>query len=190
MKCVLLTIFVGGANADTSLFSAGPQPQPVQQIIRIEPVTLEMCTANLIVPKSTSIFYAGGPDYWKRTKQVIENRSYLKGYAILGDKWVDPNWHLKWQGDAHQAQFWDTCSKALAMATSGTAYVVLPPGKGLDWRKGTVWDRMEWPNIPKSVKVIRINPENEDMEVIQNPEKPIEVHFQMSGSIKLRGGAV
>ncbi|KAI0377686.1 hypothetical protein F5Y04DRAFT_284755 [Hypomontagnella monticulosa] len=186
---VVLAFSFNCVSAQIDILKYKPPQEPVEEQLvppktRLVAPTLQECSEQLYVPPDSSIFYAGGMGFWNKTKQLTETRSYLRGYSIISDKWVDPDWYLKWQGPDDYAEFWDVCSKALVLATQGTAYVMLPAGKGLDWTKGTVWDRIEWPNMPKDVKVIRINPDNDDMEVIHSPEKPIEVRFNIGCTVK------
>lgn len=65
--------------------------------------------------------------------------------------------------------FKSRASEAIARSCSGTVYVMLlTDTKGLNWHKGTVWDQDEYPNLSSAVtKLIRINPKNDDEEVLK-----------------------
>ncbi|KAI1413165.1 hypothetical protein F5Y13DRAFT_189527 [Hypoxylon sp. FL1857] len=141
----------------------------LEKRVNIIPPTVDQCTSQLNVPRDTTVFYSGGPDFYQKAIEAVNNRRYLKGYQIMAQKWKDPDWLEAWQVDPELSKrFWDVCSEALAMATSGTAYVLLPTGTGISWNDGTVWDRKEWPNIPEGVTVIRINPDDpREREVIK-----------------------
>ncbi|KAI1277756.1 hypothetical protein F5Y07DRAFT_398309 [Xylaria sp. FL0933] len=80
---------------------------------------------------------------------------------ILGQLWTDSKWQDQWQNDEKASkEFFNICSQALAELSTGISYVLLPPGKGEDWQKGTVWDKFEWSNLPSNTKVIRIDPDS------------------------------
>ncbi|KAI0853421.1 hypothetical protein F5Y00DRAFT_257444 [Daldinia vernicosa] len=139
--------------------------------------TLNECLAEINVLPNTSIFYSG-PGYHLKVAEAVENRSYLKGYRPLTGLWRDPTWPDSWQfhpEKTEQKKFWEVCSQALALATKGTAYVMLPRGKGTEWKKGSIWDRMEWPNLAPGVRVIRIDPDDpEYQEVIKEGDCLVE----------------
>ena len=131
--------------------------------------SVQDCKDHLNIPSDTTLFYSGPGGYAKKAKDKIKNVDALKNYKILSQMWTDPKWQDQWQNDEQASKdFFNICSQAVAEASSGTAYVLLPPGKGTDWKKGTVWDGYEWPNLGSGVtKVIRINPDNTDEEVIK-----------------------
>lgn len=132
--------------------------------------TIQDCKDHLNVAKDTSLFYSGPGGYAGKARQKIRDVANLKNYKILGMMWTDSTWQNQWQNDEQASKdFFNICSQAMAEASSGTVYVLLPPGKGTDWKKGTVWDSYEWPNLGSGVdKVIRINPDNTDEEVIKD----------------------
>ncbi|KAI4859379.1 hypothetical protein F4820DRAFT_439979 [Hypoxylon rubiginosum] len=130
--------------------------------------TVEECKAQLNVASDSTLFYSGPSGYAGKARQAIKARDYLKAYKILGQMWKNPSWQNQWQNDEQASKdFFDICSQALAEASSGTVYVLLPEDKARNWQSGTVWDRKEWPNIPSNAKVIRINPDNETQETIK-----------------------
>lgn len=131
--------------------------------------TVEECKAQLNVAKDTTLFYSGPGGYASKARKAIKARSELKGYQILAMKWKDSSWQNTWMNDeATSKEFFNICSRALAEKTSGTAYVMLPKDTGTNWQSGTVWDKYEWDYIPKSVKVIRINPDDDDTDVVRS----------------------
>ncbi|KAI6080858.1 hypothetical protein F4821DRAFT_275617 [Hypoxylon rubiginosum] len=147
----------------------GPENVYAVHTRTLAPPTVDACKAQLKVPPDTTLFYSGGPTYYQMAIDAINTREYLDGYEIMAQKWRDETWKDPWLVDEDLSrQFWDICSRALAEATSGVAYVLLPKGTGTHWANGTVWDRMEWPNIADEVAVIRINPDDpEDREFIK-----------------------
>ncbi|KAI1754931.1 hypothetical protein F4782DRAFT_492057 [Xylaria castorea] len=133
--------------------------------------SIQDCKDHLKVEKDTTLFYSGPGGYAKKARDAIKDkhRDYLKGYKILGQLWTDNKWQDQWQNDEKASvDFFNICSQALAELSTGTSYVLLPEGKGKDWKKGTVWDKFEWPHVPSGTKVIRIDPKNaKDMETIK-----------------------
>lgn len=132
--------------------------------------SLQDCKDHLNVATDTSMFYSGPGGYAGKARQKIRDVPKLNNYKILGMLWTDSSWQNQWQNDEDASKkFFNICSQAMAEASSGTVYVLLPSGSGTDWKKGTVWDSYEWPNLGSGVtKVIRINPDNEDEEVIKD----------------------
>ncbi|PVI04900.1 hypothetical protein DM02DRAFT_624681 [Periconia macrospinosa] len=127
----------------------------------IKLATIADCKAQMTVGKDTTLFYSVVRSQVAR--DTIEKYPYLKNYVTLRSRWKNPKWPDQFTvgvSDTTAKKFWDTASQALAEMSSGTAYVLLPAGKGTEWKKGTVWDRVEWPNLPKGLKVIRINPDD------------------------------
>ncbi|KAI1345682.1 hypothetical protein F5Y01DRAFT_308855 [Xylaria sp. FL0043] len=123
--------------------------------------TVQECKNHLKVTKDTTLFYPGPGGYAKKARDAIKIRDYLNGYKILGPLWTDSKWQDQWQNDEKaRKEFFNICSQALAELSTGISYVLLPPGKGEDWQKGTVWDKFEWPNLPSNTKVIRIDPDS------------------------------
>lgn len=132
--------------------------------------SIQDCKDHLNVAADTSLFYSGPGGYAGKAKQKIKDVTNLKDYKILGMLWTDKSWQDQWQNDEQTSKkFFDICSQAMAEASSGTVYVLLPPGQGTNWKTGTVWDGFEWPNLGSGVtKVVRINPDNTDEEVIKD----------------------
>ncbi|KAI0172912.1 hypothetical protein GGR52DRAFT_428207 [Hypoxylon sp. FL1284] len=138
---------------------------------RTPPVpTVEQCKEQLNVAPNTSMFYSGPGSYAAKALKAINDsngRPYLEGYKLLSRMWKDSKFPDQWQDDAAASkEFFDNASQAMAELTSGTAYVMLPQDEGTNWYSGSVWDRKEWPNIPEDVRVIRINPNNLDTQVV------------------------
>ena len=111
--------------------------------------TVDECKAQLTVAKDTSLFYSGPGGYAKKARDAIKDpkRPYLAKYKILGQMWKDPAWQNQWQNDeAASVKFFDICSQAMAKASTGTVYTLLPDGTGTNWQAGTVWAREEVSN--------------------------------------------
>lgn len=111
--------------------------------------TVDECKAQLTVAKDTSLFYSGPGGYAKKARDAIKDpkRPYLSKYKILGQMWKDPAWQNQWQNDEDASvKFFDICSQAMAKASTGTVYVILPEDTGTNWKAGTVWAREEVSN--------------------------------------------
>lgn len=153
------------------------------QAVTPPPPSIQDCKDHLNTAQDTSLFYSGPGGYAGKARQKIKDVSKLNNYKILAMLWTDPSWQNPWQNDEQASKdFFNICSQAMAEASSGTVYVLLPKGSGTDWKKDTVWDLYEWPNLGSGVtKVIRINPDNTDEEVIKDtttvstpPAPPLE----------------
>ncbi|KAK8029873.1 hypothetical protein PG993_011164 [Apiospora rasikravindrae] len=129
--------------------------------------TVAECRAQL--KAGNTLFYSGPGGYQQLAEEAISSRPYPHDYQILVQKWKDPSWPNPWVGGPDPkvvSGFFDVCSEALAQMATGTAYVLLPklgPGeKGTDWFTGSVWARIERPNVPAGVKMIRVIPDDVD----------------------------
>lgn len=126
---------------------------------------------HLNLAKDTSLFYSGPGSYGRKAKAWAKGKS--NGYKILGELWKDSSYPDQWQNDAAASlDFFNIASQAMAEASSGTAYVMLPSDtKGTEWKKETVWDKYEWPNLGSGItKVVRVNPDNDDQETIKGAD--------------------
>jgi DNA primase len=159
---------VSGTQKPSATVSASAKPSSTPAF---KLATIAECKAQMKVAKDTTLFYSVVRSQVARDTIASSKYPHLKGYMTLRSRWNDPKWPDKYTvgvDDATAKKFWDTASTALTEMTTGTAYVLLPKGKGTDWKKGTVWDRAEWPNVPKGLKIIRINPDDpNDQEVIK-----------------------
>ena len=167
---------------------AGSPPGPTATSVPKLP-SVSDCKAQLKMGDDTSLFYSGPGSYAGKAKKWRNADKSRSSYKILGEKWVDPKWQDKWQNDETVSkEFFNICSQAMAEASSGTVYVMLPSDtKGTDWHKGTVWDKFEWPNLGSGVtKVIRVNPDNDNSETIKGAPKAAATYRTISSSTPSR----
>jgi cell division septation protein DedD len=118
--------------------------------------------------KNNCVFYSGPGGYSAKAQQWANKKK--NGYRTLSALWLDQDWRDPYVKTPTNAEIFNgRASEAMARSCSGTVYVMLPTDtKGLNWRKGTVWDKDEYPNLSSAVtKLIRINPENDDEEVLK-----------------------
>lgn len=120
------------------------------------------------MPSGVSLFYSGPGSYANKAKKWAKKRN--NGYKILGQLWQDSSYPDTWQNDPDDSEkFFNAAPQAMAEVSAGKIYVMLPSDTtGTDWHKDTVWNNYEWPNLGAGVtQVIRVNPDNEDEELIK-----------------------
>lgn len=116
-----------------------------------------------------SLFYAGPGGYAKLA--IARAKTFHPAKKLLKDVWLNSRYPDTWQNDpADSKLFFDRASAAFAQISSGDVFVLLPDDtKGTNFHPGTVWVNEEWPNLESNhnvKRVIRINPKNNDEEVI------------------------
>ncbi|KAK1139413.1 hypothetical protein N8T08_000776 [Aspergillus melleus] len=117
--------------------------------------------------KDSCLFYSGPDGYIAKAAQWRNNPESRRRYRILAMNWRKLNWDDQFEG-ADRIVVDRRASQAMAELCVGEVVVMLPSNtKGTNWKKGTVWDKYEWPNLSSAVtKVTRVNPDNDDEEVI------------------------
>ncbi|KAH8432113.1 uncharacterized protein LDX57_009759 [Aspergillus melleus] len=118
------------------------------------------------IVRDSCLFYAGPGGYTAKAAQW-RNKPENRRYRILSMNWRDPKWPDQFKG-ADREVVDKRVSQAMAELCTGDVVVMLPSNtKGTHWKEGTVWDKYEWPNFSSAVtKVTRVNPDNDDEEVI------------------------
>ncbi|KAK8024632.1 hypothetical protein PG993_012698 [Apiospora rasikravindrae] len=90
--------------------------------------TVEHCKQVIEMERDTTLFHSGGMGKGGFLSQVLqEKRPYLHGYAPLCQKHTSHDFSEIYK---YNPQAWSNLSQALAEISSGTAYVLLPPGRG------------------------------------------------------------
>jgi len=149
--------------------------------------SLQDCKDHLSVAPNTCIFYAGRRGSIKARAWAQKNN---KAYKVIAQQWTDSSWTFQWQNDEDaSAAFFNIASQAYAEICSGTIYVMLPRGKNaFDWQKvsywntlityptltlhlkGFVWDAFEWPSSSGDDRVIRVNSDDDDQDIIRGSD--------------------
>ncbi|KAI9035079.1 uncharacterized protein KD926_004644 [Aspergillus affinis] len=120
--------------------------------------------------KDSCLFYSGPQGYSYSSKATQwRNKPENRQYRLLNMNWKIPEWTDQWKDDEDIKVLDKRASQAMAELCAGEVVVILPSNtKGTVWHKGTVWDKYEWPNLSSAVtKVTRINPDNDNKEVIK-----------------------
>ncbi|GLB36801.1 hypothetical protein LshimejAT787_0310880 [Lyophyllum shimeji] len=132
--------------------------------------TVAQMKQYLNVAPSKLLYYSGPGGYEQKARQ----KAASMGLKILDDAWKDPSFPRQHQAAldaASMKKFWDNASEAIAEMSSGTIYVLLPANTvGTNFHPGTVWSRLEWPELQRNskvTKVIKVNPDNSKQEVIK-----------------------
>ncbi|KJA14179.1 hypothetical protein HYPSUDRAFT_220610 [Hypholoma sublateritium FD-334 SS-4] len=146
-------------NEVQNVFALVDKPPPLP--------TLEDVENQLNVPAGESLFYSCDNEdpaqgTCKQAKEwAKENHPDLK---VLSQLWINSSYPDPWQTDEQiSTKFWDIASKAMAVKSSGTVYVVLPPWEsadGKDWYDSSYWARIEWTELQSNgavTSVIRVN---------------------------------
>ncbi|KAK6857371.1 hypothetical protein PG995_007558 [Apiospora arundinis] len=96
--------------------------------------TVQQCKQIIAVQPNSTLFHSGGMAHGGYLDRVLaEDRPYLRGYTPLSRKHTS---HDFTEIYTKRHTPWCNLSRALAEESSGTAYVLLPPGDG-------------WGNVPE-----------------------------------------
>lgn len=96
--------------------------------------TVQQCKQIIAVQPNSTLFHSGGMAHGGYLDRVLaEDRPYLRGYTPLSKKHTS---HDFTEIYTKRHTPWCNLSRALAEESSGTAYVLLPPGDG-------------WGNVPE-----------------------------------------
>lgn len=129
------------------------------------PSVSDFLKGKMVVPAGASLFWAGPGDYNKQAKKAISSRPklarYLRVVDMLQDKAQATAWSSTERKDSHPAKynaFWVNASEAMARASSGVVYVLLPKGQDTPatWYKHTFWNKYEFPLLKKNGKVTKL----------------------------------
>jgi len=125
---------------------------------------------HLNVAKDTSLFYSSNdkiPPEGTAKEAKAWAKAHAAAYKILGQLWKVSSYPDQFQNDvAISKDFFNKASQAMAEASSGTVYVMLPPftkGKETEWYSESVWAKYEWPALQKNANVktvIRVDSAN------------------------------
>lgn len=140
-----------------------PTPAPNPKV----PSVAEIKT-HVNIPPNKSLFFSGPGGY--AAKAVMWAYNKKNGYRTLPSLWKDAKYPDQFIINHKIAEEFNArASQAMAEVSSGIVYVMLPSDTtGTKWKKETVWNEFEWPNLGKGVtKVIRVNPDNDKEEVIK-----------------------
>ncbi|KAK7972287.1 hypothetical protein PG988_006421 [Apiospora saccharicola] len=124
--------------------------------------SVDQCMQLIKSEKNTSLFHSGGMANGGHLNRVLEqNRPYLKGYKPLCQAHTSFDFSSIY---SKNKEAWCNLSHAFSAGSSGTAYVLLPPGKG---REGIPpnghFAKDELPHFgPDVERVIRICPQDPD----------------------------
>ncbi|KAK8102222.1 hypothetical protein PG984_015368 [Apiospora sp. TS-2023a] len=137
--------------------------------------SVDQCMKLIKSEKNTTLFHSGGMAHGGHLNKVLEqNRPYLKGYKPLCQKHTSYDFTSIY---SKNKEAWSNLSHALAAGSSGTAYVLLPPGKG---REGIPpnghFAKDELPYFgPDVERVIRICPQdpNHQEEIYTRRPRPL-----------------
>ncbi|KAF8060772.1 hypothetical protein FPV67DRAFT_1705482 [Lyophyllum atratum] len=150
----------------------GPKPivKAATKAAALAVPSVQEMKSHLSISPNKVLFYSGPGGYI----DLARKKAASMGLRILEDSWKDKKFPDKYQaglGPAEMQKFWDNASQALAQASSGTVHVLLPADTvGTNFFKGAIWARIEWGALQRNgavTKVIKINPDNKEEEVIK-----------------------
>ncbi|KAK8071465.1 hypothetical protein PG997_011668 [Apiospora hydei] len=138
--------------------------------------TVEHCKQVIEMDRNTTLFHSGGMHKTGYLYEVLkEKRQYLKGYAPLCQKHTSHDFSDIYRDNP---QAWSNLSQALAEGSSGTAYVLLPPGRGAEGVPTSGhFIKDEFPHLgPHVERLVRIrhdDPESREVFWEREPSLPL-----------------